>query len=46
VEEVKIRAYFFVGGDEVPLWLMSGGELGGRGIPLFLFILSYVGSSI
>jgi hypothetical protein len=46
VEEVKIKAYFFVGGDEVPLWLMSGGELGGWGIPSFLFILSCVGSSV
>ncbi len=46
MEEVKIRAYFFVGVDEVPLWLMNGGQLGGWGIFSFLFILSCVGSSI
>ncbi len=46
MEELKIKPYFFVGGDEVPMWLMSGGELGGWGIPSFFFILSCVGSSV
>jgi hypothetical protein len=46
VEEVKIRSYFFIGVDEVSLWLMSGGEFGGWGIPSFLFSLSCVGSLV
>ncbi len=41
MEEIRIKTYF-VERDEVPLWLMSDGELVWWGIPSFFLILSFL----